>query len=89
MDKKIRDCTWEYLSGLETLREPREGMPRLLDLLRWMNEEGKEDIWVLLDVKVPALPSVCSRTRGGKSNKRWCANEMDRPRKTPKSSSAP
>jgi hypothetical protein len=51
-DEKIADCDWEYLSTLETLREPRQGMPRLADLLSWLAQPEFEEIWVLLDIKV-------------------------------------
>lgn len=53
---KIIDCEWSYLSTLKTVQEPRSHMPRLLDLLQWLSEEGhqeREKIWVLLDIKVP------------------------------------
>jgi hypothetical protein len=51
-DEKIADCDWDYLSRLKTLREPHVGMPRLVDLLKWMTEPGIESIWLLLDIKV-------------------------------------
>ena len=55
---KIIDCEWSYLSTLKTVQEPRSHMPRLLDLLLWLSEdgegkEGREKIWILLDIKVP------------------------------------
>jgi phosphatidylglycerol phospholipase C len=49
---KIADCDWDYLSGLETVAEPRQHMPRLVDLLAYLVEPGNEDIWILLDIKV-------------------------------------
>lgn len=52
IDKKIIECTWEYISELKTLKEPKQGMPRFRDLLAWLNEPGNENLWVLLDVKV-------------------------------------
>ncbi|KAJ5542716.1 Glycerophosphoryl diester phosphodiesterase [Penicillium sp. DV-2018c] len=36
---KVKDCDWEYLKTLRTLKAPHEPMPR-------------EHIWVLLDIKV-------------------------------------
>lgn len=51
-EAKIADCGWEYLKELRTLKEPRQPMPRLLDLLRYLNTPGLEDIWVLLDIKL-------------------------------------
>lgn len=50
--RRIRDCDWSYLATLQTVREPRQGMPRLEDLLGFLAEEGREEAWVLLDVKV-------------------------------------
>jgi phosphatidylglycerol phospholipase C len=53
VDKSIHDSTWEYLSSLRTLRAPHEGMPRLIDLLRWLRDEpGLEKTWLLLDIKL-------------------------------------
>ncbi|KAH0424494.1 glycerophosphoryl diester phosphodiesterase [Colletotrichum camelliae] len=53
VDKKINECEWEYVSSLETIREPRQRMPRLSDLLEFLAEGGKEreSVWVLLDIK--------------------------------------
>ena len=52
VDAKIKDCSWDYLSTLETLREPRQKMPALRDLLAMLNKPGMEHIWLLLDIKV-------------------------------------
>ncbi|POR32619.1 Phosphatidylglycerol phospholipase C [Tolypocladium paradoxum] len=57
VDGRVGDCAWAYLSSLRTLREPREGLPRLRDLLAWMaglgeGGDGREGVWVLLDVKL-------------------------------------
>lgn len=59
IDKKLADCDWDYLSTLETVREPKQGLPRLRDLLEWLVESDKgrecednEQPWVLLDIKV-------------------------------------
>ena len=62
VDKKISDCGWEYLSTLKTVKEPQQGLPRLRDLLTWLNKPGMESIWVLLDIKVSLSkqPSCCS-----------------------------
>ncbi|KUJ18405.1 putative glycerophosphoryl diester phosphodiesterase [Mollisia scopiformis] len=51
-ETKIADCDWEYLKELRTLKEPRQPMPRLKDLLEYLNTPGLEDIWVLLDIKL-------------------------------------
>ncbi|KAL2016216.1 hypothetical protein VTK56DRAFT_4047 [Thermocarpiscus australiensis] len=60
-DQKIADCDWAYLSTLRTLREPRQGMPRLADLLEWLTRPGLESIWVLLDIKASELSGVRQR----------------------------
>lgn len=56
IDTKIADCDWDYLRTLQTVREPRQGMPRLSDLLEWLTGPGLESIWVLLDVKLDDDP---------------------------------
>lgn len=48
----MADCDWGYLSTLRTTREPRQPMPRLIDLLEYMARPGVEHVWVLLDIKV-------------------------------------
>jgi hypothetical protein len=52
VDRKIIDCDWEYISGLRTLREPHEPMPRLLDLVEYLAQPEMAQIWLLLDIKV-------------------------------------
>ncbi|KAK5657348.1 hypothetical protein OQA88_3413 [Cercophora sp. LCS_1] len=51
LDLKIADCTWSYLSTLTTLLEPKQHLPRLLDLLAYLTQPGHESIWLLLDIK--------------------------------------
>ncbi|XDG04245.1 hypothetical protein ABKA04_003860 [Annulohypoxylon sp. FPYF3050] len=50
-DSKVRDHTWRYLSTLRTIRKPEQPMPRLVDLLEYMNQPGVEHIWIMLDIK--------------------------------------
>lgn len=57
MDKAVRDCDWEYLSTLETLKEPRQHMCRLSDVLEFLAEPGNESIWMLLDIKIDDPPA--------------------------------
>jgi len=57
IDKKIIDCDWDYLSQRQTLRAPHESMPRLIDLLTYLAKPGLQNIWLLLDIKVPSLAS--------------------------------
>ncbi|KAJ0295807.1 hypothetical protein COL516b_012225 [Colletotrichum fioriniae] len=56
-DKKINECDWDYLKTLETVREPRQRMPRLEDLLGLLAEEGRGGGWVLLDIKTDDPPA--------------------------------
>lgn len=50
--EKIIDCDWSYISSLKTIAEPRQHMPRLADLLEYLAHPEREEIWVLLDIKV-------------------------------------
>ncbi|KAH6899652.1 PLC-like phosphodiesterase [Thelonectria olida] len=52
VDKKIKDCDWDYLKTLRTVREPNEPMPRLRDLLQWLAIPRMQKIWVVLDIKI-------------------------------------
>lgn len=52
----VRDHDWDYLSTLKTLKEPREPMARLLDLLEYLVEPGNESVWVFLDIKIDDSP---------------------------------
>lgn len=56
IDKKVADCDWAYLSTLTTLREPKQSLPRLVDLLEYLARPEAEHIWLLLDVKVRENP---------------------------------
>ncbi|KAK5628812.1 hypothetical protein RRF57_004527 [Xylaria bambusicola] len=49
--RKVAECNWDELSKLRTLREPRQPMPRLLDLLEYLAQPEQERIWVLFDIK--------------------------------------
>ncbi|WPG99088.1 Hypothetical protein R9X50_00189700 [Acrodontium crateriforme] len=51
VEKKISDCDWEYISGLQTLKEPHESMPRLLDLIEFLAQPDAASIWLQLDIK--------------------------------------
>ncbi|KAK4041791.1 PLC-like phosphodiesterase [Parachaetomium inaequale] len=68
VDKKIADCDWSYLRTLQTVKEPRQGMARLTDLLEWLAGRRRESesapaapalsVWVLLDIKTDDDPEV-------------------------------
>ncbi|KAJ4396087.1 hypothetical protein N0V93_000304 [Gnomoniopsis smithogilvyi] len=48
----VRDHDWSYLSTLRTLREPRQPMPRLSELLAYLAEPANASVWLLLDIKI-------------------------------------
>ncbi|ROV89075.1 hypothetical protein VPNG_10067 [Cytospora leucostoma] len=52
----VSDYDWAYLRTLKTLREPRQSMPRLLDLLEYLAEPGNGSIWIFLDIKIDDAP---------------------------------
>ncbi|KAJ5207483.1 Glycerophosphoryl diester phosphodiesterase [Penicillium cf. griseofulvum] len=54
--KKVIDCDWEYLKTLRTLQAPHEPMPRLIDVLEYLSQPGREDFWILLDIKLTNEP---------------------------------
>ncbi|KAL9946791.1 hypothetical protein ACHAQF_002311 [Verticillium nonalfalfae] len=58
VDKPVSACPWSYLATLRSLRAPHEPMPRLVDLLRYLAEPGRDKIWILLDVKVDDDPDA-------------------------------
>ncbi|KAI0434358.1 PLC-like phosphodiesterase [Xylaria sp. FL1042] len=53
---KVRDLDWSEISKLRTLREPRQPMPRLIDLLEYLEQPGLENIGLMLDIKVILQP---------------------------------
>lgn len=54
--KKVEDCNWDYLKTVRTLKAPPEPMARLVDVLEFMRQPGREHVGILLDIKVgPAL----------------------------------
>ncbi|OQD98572.1 hypothetical protein PENVUL_c071G05897 [Penicillium vulpinum] len=54
--KKVADCDWEYLKTLRTLQAPHEPMPRLIDVLEYLSQPGRENSWILLDIKLTNEP---------------------------------
>lgn len=77
---KIIDRDWDTIRGLKSLREPKDTMPRLLDLLDLLSEPGHEDIWCLLDIKIDNNPhdvmrfigeTLASHSSANKAAKSW------------------
>ncbi|KAI9892030.1 MAG: hypothetical protein M1814_002225 [Vezdaea aestivalis] len=52
VNRKIIDCDWQFLSTVRTIREPKQSMPRLIDLLKFAAQPSNAHIWVLLDIKI-------------------------------------
>ncbi|KAI1632998.1 PLC-like phosphodiesterase [Biscogniauxia mediterranea] len=49
---RVRDRDWAELAALRTTRAPHEPMPRLRDLLAWLDEDPRTSgVWVMLDIK--------------------------------------
>ncbi|KAH6652389.1 PLC-like phosphodiesterase [Truncatella angustata] len=48
---RIADHDWEHLSTFRSLREPREPIARLVDLLEYVAKPEQKHIWLLLDIK--------------------------------------
>ncbi|KAI1081257.1 PLC-like phosphodiesterase [Whalleya microplaca] len=58
---KVRERDWADLSKLRTLRQPAQGLPRLLDLLEYLNRPGREHVWLMLDIKTHDDPNEIIR----------------------------
>lgn len=54
---KVAECDWDYLSKLRTLREPKQPLPRLLDLLEYLAQPEQAHIWLMVDIKTDDNPS--------------------------------
>ncbi|CAI7572618.1 unnamed protein product [Penicillium palitans] len=54
--KKVADCDWEYLRTLRTLQAPHEPMPRLVDVLEYLRQPGRDNLWIVLDIKLTNEP---------------------------------
>lgn len=78
-DAKVRDCDWSYLSTLRTLQEPAESLPRLKDLLEYLNEGALEHVWIMLDIKVCICIGFDERKGKGKPPGRTPSGKAGRP----------
>ena len=52
VEKKIKDMSWEEVKECKTLKEPKQSMPQLRELLEYMAQPGLEETWLLLDIKL-------------------------------------
>lgn len=58
----MSECDWSYLQTLRTVDAlGAEPMPSLGDLLEFLADDERENMWVILDVKVP-LSFPCRNT---------------------------
>ncbi|KAI1435232.1 PLC-like phosphodiesterase [Xylaria sp. CBS 124048] len=53
---KVSDLTWSEISELRTVKEPHERMPRLIDLMEYVDQPGRENVWLMLDIKTDDDP---------------------------------
>ena len=51
-DITIADKNWEEIRDTRTIQKPHERLPQLADLLHYLAGEGREHIWVFLDIKL-------------------------------------
>lgn len=59
--EKIIDCTWDEIKNYQTIAEPHQTMPRLLDVLSFLTKPGQENIWLFLDIKIDNNPDDIMR----------------------------
>ncbi|KAI1845361.1 hypothetical protein JX266_008456 [Neoarthrinium moseri] len=50
--ERVSACDWTQLSKLRTLREPKQPVARLVDLLEYLAQPAQAHIWLLLDLKM-------------------------------------
>lgn len=58
VDKKISECTWEYLQTLRTVAEPHEKMPNMQEFLEFFAAPENDHVWVLFDIKVSRIDYI-------------------------------
>ncbi|KAI1177205.1 PLC-like phosphodiesterase [Nemania sp. FL0916] len=73
---KVRELDWNEIKQLRTLREPHEPMPRLVDLLAYLDEPGLQDIWLMLDIKThdaaeDMMPKIAEALASVPSKRPW------------------
>ncbi|KAF2234993.1 PLC-like phosphodiesterase [Viridothelium virens] len=56
IDKKIRDCDWDFIKTLRTTRVPNEPLPCLQDLLELFKKPRWKGVWLMLDIKIDDDP---------------------------------
>ncbi|KAK9766693.1 hypothetical protein K7432_004054 [Basidiobolus ranarum] len=54
---KVKERPWNgYIDGLTSKKEPHVGIPRCIDILRFLTEEGNEKVWWNVDIKMDNSP---------------------------------
>ncbi|KAF9201227.1 hypothetical protein BGZ49_008553, partial [Haplosporangium sp. Z 27] len=55
----VKDRPWHgYIDGLKSKKEPHVGVPRCVDVLAFLAQDGNEDIWWNIDIKMNNSPSL-------------------------------
>ncbi|GJJ72580.1 phosphatidylglycerol phospholipase C [Entomortierella parvispora] len=55
----IKDRPWHgYIDGLQSKKEPHVGVPRCVDVLAFLAQEGNEKVWWNIDIKMDNSPSL-------------------------------
>ncbi|KAF9402177.1 hypothetical protein BGX21_010984 [Mortierella sp. AD011] len=54
----VKDRPWHgYIDGLKSKKEPHVGVPRCIDVLAFLAQEGNEKVWWNIDIKMNNSPS--------------------------------
>lgn len=61
VDRKIKDCDWDFLKTLRTTRVPNEPLACLYDLLKCFRRPEWKSAWLMLDIKV--FNSIATREK--------------------------
>ncbi|KAI1296377.1 hypothetical protein EDD11_007363 [Mortierella claussenii] len=55
----VKDRPWHgYIDGLKSKKEPHVGVPRCIDVLAFLAEEGNEKVWWNIDIKMNNSPTL-------------------------------
>ncbi|KAF9432942.1 hypothetical protein BGZ76_010112 [Entomortierella beljakovae] len=58
----IKDRPWYgYIDGLKSKKEPHVGVPRCVDVLAFLAQEGNEKVWWNIDIKMNNSPLLLAR----------------------------
>ncbi|KAI7823516.1 PLC-like phosphodiesterase, partial [Gamsiella multidivaricata] len=55
----VKDRPWNgYIDGLKSKKEPHVGVPRCIDVLAFLAQEGNEKVWWNIDIKMNNSPAL-------------------------------